>query len=733
MYRRRRSESEPNSLQNNKEEETETDGDGVGKMWIRIHVGGLGGTVTEVDLRRMFSSGGTVEGVDIVRTKGRIFAYVDFLPSDDKSLSKLFTTYNGCAWKGGKLRLQKAKEDYLVRLQREWDEDAARLAAAAAPPPDDAHDIKQSLSHSTNTSSNNTKQLRIFFPALRTVKALPFTGTGKHKYSFQRLQTPSLPVHFCDCEEHYVPVPSQPTTTKPSQTQSDNLLCDNGIDEQELNIMTKVMDRLFQTQNETNVDHDGTHQQPHQLHLAATTPPDEDNLIINVVSSNQEKMEKLSEFQEFKSTETQALKGKRSSPSEAQININEPPKKKRKSLPSDSNHQKELEAALSGSKKNLPTQSKVSGKFFGAQPDQPELDRQQVSWSQKSSWRQLVGHRGSSSFSVSHVLTGIAPSADQVETKSGSSEVSLSDSENQDLESNGNSEDQPSEMELVEPTKYVVVSNKLLGRGASSTDQVEPKSVSLEVPLSDSENQDLESNGNSEDLPGDMELVEPQLTKSIGISNEFSGRLASSTDPVEPESGSPEVPLSDSESQDPESNENLEDQPSDMELVEPQPTKSVVVSNKLSGRGSSWCQQSSWTQLVNDNTDTSFSIKQIVPGISSEQQVLPNPEGADPVSSTDGKLMEMVKQDNDKGRSCLGIGREDSVLLGSLEDTIVDNDGAYDPDVGKICDITPKQASAANIEIGETCSFMRTASSLKEWAKIKVALSGSLKKKNAEN
>lgn len=61
------------------------------------------------------------------------------------------------------------------------------------------------------------------------------------------------------------------------------------------------MDRLFQTQNETNVDHDGTHQQPqpHQLHLAAATPPDEDNLIINVVSSNQEKMEKLSEFQVY--------------------------------------------------------------------------------------------------------------------------------------------------------------------------------------------------------------------------------------------------------------------------------------------------------------------------------------------------------------------------------------------------------------------------------------------------
>ncbi|XLR43413.1 hypothetical protein HN51_027457 [Arachis hypogaea] len=93
---------------------------------VRIFVGGLGESVTKQDLHSLFSSFGNVEAVETIRTKGRSFAYLDFLPSptDDKSLSRLFSKYNGCVWKGGKLKLEKAKEYYLVRLKREWDEDA---------------------------------------------------------------------------------------------------------------------------------------------------------------------------------------------------------------------------------------------------------------------------------------------------------------------------------------------------------------------------------------------------------------------------------------------------------------------------------------------------------------------------------------------------------------------------------------------------------------------------------
>lgn len=62
-------------------------------MPLRIFVGGLGESIVENEVSRIFESvGGVVEGVELVRTKGRSFAYVDFLPSSDKSLSKLFGT-----------------------------------------------------------------------------------------------------------------------------------------------------------------------------------------------------------------------------------------------------------------------------------------------------------------------------------------------------------------------------------------------------------------------------------------------------------------------------------------------------------------------------------------------------------------------------------------------------------------------------------------------------------------
>ncbi|XP_039008547.1 nucleolar protein 8-like isoform X2 [Hibiscus syriacus] len=95
----------------------------------RIHVGGLGQSVSSDDLRKIFSAVGTVEGMDIVRTKSRSFAYVDILPSSSHSISKHFSMYKGCAWKGGKLKLEKAKEHFLARLKREWEETQSEAEA----------------------------------------------------------------------------------------------------------------------------------------------------------------------------------------------------------------------------------------------------------------------------------------------------------------------------------------------------------------------------------------------------------------------------------------------------------------------------------------------------------------------------------------------------------------------------------------------------------------------------
>jgi len=81
--------------------------------------------------------------------------------------------YNGCLWKGGRLRLEKAKEDYLTRMKREWEHDA--LDDATQPPPSSP---KEATTHS---SKSNTKHLSIFFPRLRKVSCL----CGFLEYAFQ--------------------------------------------------------------------------------------------------------------------------------------------------------------------------------------------------------------------------------------------------------------------------------------------------------------------------------------------------------------------------------------------------------------------------------------------------------------------------------------------------------------------------------------------------------------------
>ncbi|XP_058727674.1 protein REPRESSOR OF SILENCING 3-like [Vicia villosa] len=103
----------------------------IEKKAVRIFVGGLGEAVTTDDIRRLFESLGTVQSLETIRTKCRNLAYLDFL-SDPKSLSKLFSKYNGCVWKGGKLGLEKAKEHYLDRMKKEWEEDKIRSIEASA-------------------------------------------------------------------------------------------------------------------------------------------------------------------------------------------------------------------------------------------------------------------------------------------------------------------------------------------------------------------------------------------------------------------------------------------------------------------------------------------------------------------------------------------------------------------------------------------------------------------------
>ncbi|CAH9075572.1 unnamed protein product [Cuscuta epithymum] len=218
---------------------------GEGGEKTRIYVGGLGQNVTEEDLKKTFSLPqlGFVQSVDLIRTKGRGFAYLDFIPTSDHSLLKIFSKYNGCMWKGGRLRLEKAKEHYLLRLERERAEDAevdAKDSNDSACPPSNA--LTSSLDKLKKNHALEKLQLNIYFPKLRKIKPLPFKGSGKHKYSFQRVEVPPFPIHFCDCEQHSG---SAYYTAKETDMASKS----GGVDENELNIMSSVLNKIFEREN----------------------------------------------------------------------------------------------------------------------------------------------------------------------------------------------------------------------------------------------------------------------------------------------------------------------------------------------------------------------------------------------------------------------------------------------------------------------------------------------------
>lgn len=86
------------------------------------------------------------------------------------------------------------------------------------------------------------------------VRSLPYRGSGKHKYSFQRIQVPPLPVHFCECEEH-----CGPTETTREHVNATEVETDTGIaDEEEVNMMRSVLDKILKRENNSGIGSNGT-------------------------------------------------------------------------------------------------------------------------------------------------------------------------------------------------------------------------------------------------------------------------------------------------------------------------------------------------------------------------------------------------------------------------------------------------------------------------------------------
>ncbi|MCO5575775.1 hypothetical protein L7F22_029580 [Adiantum nelumboides] len=216
---------------------------GEGLSVVRLHVGGLGPSVISSDLLQTFSSLVHVSSVDVVRSKGRSFAYLT-IQAEPHDLKRLFSLpegeelddilvpekflahkernsekvarrygeaqnfsrmdakwteeaelYNGCMWKGGCLKLEKAREFYMDKLHREWiDRDCPQ-------------NLNESKLESATQARNDPKLkksngLNIYFPKLRKFKKIPEKGLGKHKRSFERVEPlrHSL-LRLCNCDQ----------------------------------------------------------------------------------------------------------------------------------------------------------------------------------------------------------------------------------------------------------------------------------------------------------------------------------------------------------------------------------------------------------------------------------------------------------------------------------------------------------------------------------------------------
>ncbi|XP_058179060.1 protein REPRESSOR OF SILENCING 3 [Rhododendron vialii] len=500
----------PYNLENDEEKDesgtTTTTTTGTTEMTtrMRIFVGDLGLNVKAEDLQNTFSCLGKLESVEIIRNQGRSFAYFDFVPSSPKSLSKLFGTYNGCKWKGGRLRLEKAKEHYLLRLRKEWAEDAKFTNSE----PSNTGTRKTGSPEEFNNILNPEKrEFRLFFPKLKKVKELPFKGTGKHKYSFQRVEVPPLPVHFCDCEEH-----SHHSYTAEGKDFLDLEAQGGGLDKKELDMMKLVMNKLLEREyvpktssegaglvkegdntkpvedlvSDGNETYDITDNVTGSVdYLVAgenemDNMTDEDDLIINVVAGGKKGTQLSGKWAQEVNLSNEGkivdeLQASKHRPSEHVLKSQGrriiASDKKRKSPPREEAHGNKF---LSANQSGREGSTKKAHLHQTAQPIELESGSQTTntnSGSKKFAWRDLAGGRGNNSFSISDIMQSTVPNREKFESD-GFNVPDMKECQNENavkninLESQSNLIEKTEELAIAQPTKSYADVNKY-ARGAS--------------------------------------------------------------------------------------------------------------------------------------------------------------------------------------------------------------------------------------------------------------------------
>ncbi|CAK7345867.1 unnamed protein product [Dovyalis caffra] len=653
---------------------------------IRIFVGGLGERVSSDDLHNIFSSnkslGLGIQSMEIIRSKGRSFAYIDFLPSSNNSLLKLFNT-------GGKLRLENAKEHYLARMTREWAQDQEALLSTPSLHVNDDHaqddptNKKQPISGKPNGKQllSENKQLRLFFPRLGKVqlKSIPFSGSGKHRYSFRRVEVPPLPKHFCDCEEHSGPPPPAKHRHIPTKEEQGA-----GLDEEELNLMSSVMNKLFQMENvsdnachEVELDKQGDDSIKTNDNLPIeeneATEEDDDDLIINIASGAQEAI-LTDQKSRFNIRQT----------SKDELSQNGLKKQKRNTAPFNMKRKTDEITALR----------------------EIELDKQPDDSITTNGSPPLEEKEGDIDEGDDNLIINMA---------SGAQEAIVADQKSR-FNSRQTSKDEPSKNVLKKQKRNTAPANK------------KRKSV-------------LHEDNNTTEpmpaMPGGNGSLLGQQSKSDNASERLPGHSSSK----EELSKSDNLPSSrDSENNNSLLQENQNDHFGSIKEVgghaEAQSTKPDSASTKP-GRGYAWLSKSSWTQLVAKNNSNAFSISQILPGVTFGNIEPSKPDGLE-VTKSRKSTHDIFKKSNIDptldGTSDFGVRKERNLqnTVTMSQQIEVGNTEVSAPVVEKKSNSALKQTNLGDVSIGETCSFMRTAASVKEWSRAKAALSRSRKRKNNE-
>ncbi|XWS52346.1 hypothetical protein CRYUN_Cryun11dG0060000 [Craigia yunnanensis] len=578
-----------------------------------------------------------------------------------------------------------------------------------------------------HVSQNN--HLRIFFPRLSKVKSLPLSGTGKHRYSFQRVEAPALPIHFCDCEEHS----GHFNAVKQKEVRHHEEI-NGAMNEEELSMMSSVMNKLFQRGNVSNTsravlakERDDFIKPVEDSLSTEEEEDDDDDLIINVVSnannraamSGSREQKKIS-AEKTRLDENQISKdGAIQSAGKVQKKNTLHPKKKRKSLLNIED--KHEVASVSPRQRRNSQFNESEADFVENEADEDNLIIN-------------VGSMANNGMALSRSTKHAKVSSKQKfkSSKTQTSEEGLTENEHEE------------EKDLLLPKKKMKPifaeerdGNEVVSTVPAEKGKFQTQSSGLLFAQTTGQESSLKQSSTScswSQKSSWRALVGDRSNSAFSLSNILQN--VDTTEEIQLISDGPNVDNTlDSRNEKFATSKNLEGMSGKTEIVnvlaESQPNQPNTASSN-SGRGSSWLHKSSWMQLVSDKSN-SFSISEILPGTTKIQE-LTKPICED-VVTTDGNysnIMELYKTERKVyGSTALGI-RKDGDSVQSIPEcnhqTVEGNKDASIPAVENICNSEPNKGFSVDTSIGETCSFMRSSASLKEWVKTKAALKGSRKK-----